>query len=159
MQLKHLLCLALIISVSLSLYAQPTQLSTEQKQKIDQLFNAFDRSDSPGYAVGVFYKDQPLYTKGYGMADLDHDIAITDTTVFNVASITKQFTGACIAQLILDGKINLEDPLSKYFPEVKKYPYEIKLKTPDLYDQWIKGILSFTPTNRLALESLSLFYG
>jgi len=118
----------LVFTTSTFAWAQKTKLGPTEIKAIDQLFERFDQDDSPGYAVGVFYKDQPLYTRGYGMADLDHNIPISDTSVFNVASITKQFTGACIAQLILDGKLGMEDRVDQFFPEVKKYPHEIKIK-------------------------------
>ena len=60
-------------------------------------------------------------SKGYGLANLDDSIPITPETSFHLASLSKQFTGAAIALLILDHKIALSDPVAKYVPEVAKY--------------------------------------
>lgn len=106
---------------------QAQQLSEEKINQIDQLFASFDSKDSPGYAIGIYKEGQALYEKGYGMANLDYDIPITAQSVFNVASVSKQFTAACIALLILDGKLNLDDNAADFIPELKKYPYEIKI--------------------------------
>jgi CubicO group peptidase (beta-lactamase class C family) len=62
------------------------------------------------------------------MANLDHNIPITANTVFNIASLSKQFTAACIALLILRDAISLEDEVSKYIPEIAKYNQSIKIK-------------------------------
>ena len=60
-------------------------------------------------------------SRGYGLANLDDGIPITPETSFHLASLSKQFTGAAIALLILDNKIALSDPVSKYIPEAAKY--------------------------------------
>ena len=120
----------LIVSL-LSCYwgiGQVTQLSNTQIGKIDQLFSSFDAEDSPGYAIGVYKEGKALYERGYGIANLDYDIPISAQSVFNVASVSKQFTAACIALLILDGQLSLEDNAADFIPELKKYPHEIKIK-------------------------------
>jgi CubicO group peptidase (beta-lactamase class C family) len=60
-------------------------------------------------------------SRGYGLANLDDGIPITPETSFHLASLSKQFTGAAIALMILEHKIALTDPVSKYIPEVAKY--------------------------------------
>lgn len=77
------------------------------------------RSADNGYAgsVLVAQKGSILVKQGYGMADREQKRPQTAETVFSVGSITKQFTGAAILKLWEQGKIRLEDPLSKYFPE------------------------------------------
>ena len=57
-----------------------------------RLFEKWDKSDSPGCALGVYKDGQIIYKQGYGMADLENDIPITPATVFHVASMSKQFT-------------------------------------------------------------------
>ena len=104
------------------------QLSQQQLEKIDQLFSAFDAEDTPGYAIGIYKKGKPLLEKGYGTANLDYEIPISPQSVINVASISKQFIGACIALLILDGKLSLEDKAATFIPELAKYQHEIKIK-------------------------------
>jgi CubicO group peptidase (beta-lactamase class C family) len=82
-----------------------------------------------------------LYERGYGIADLDHDVKITPTTVFHVGSMSKQFTAAAILMLAQQGKISLDDPIRKYVPEVPDFGVPITLRhllhhTSGLRDQW-----------------------
>lgn len=88
-------------------------------QKIDSLFNEYN--DQPGYIVAV-YKDGKIdFQKGYGFANLEYDIKISPKFVFDIASTSKQFTAFCILLLEQEGKLNLDDPILKYIPELPKY--------------------------------------
>jgi CubicO group peptidase (beta-lactamase class C family) len=88
---------------------------------IDAVFADFNRPDTPGYAIGVVDHGELVFAKGYGQANLDDGIPITPKTVFHLASLSKQFTGAALALMILDGRVSLDDPVSKYIPEAKKF--------------------------------------
>ncbi len=70
--------------------------------------------------VLVMQKNKVLLRKGYGMANREWNIPNTPETKFQIGSLTKQFTAACILQLVEQGKINLDDKLSKYFPKFYK---------------------------------------
>jgi CubicO group peptidase (beta-lactamase class C family) len=94
-------------------------LDPVQESAIDRLFSR--PSGSPGYAVGIVKNGEFVFAKGYGLANLDDDISITPETSFHLASLSKQFTAAAVALLILDHKIALSDPVAKYLPEVSKY--------------------------------------
>jgi CubicO group peptidase (beta-lactamase class C family) len=94
-------------------------LDAVQESAIDQLFSR--PSGSPGYAVALIKDGEFAFCKGYGLANLDDSIPITPETSFHLASLSKQFTAAAIALLILDHKIALSDPVAKYLPEVSKY--------------------------------------
>jgi CubicO group peptidase (beta-lactamase class C family) len=94
-------------------------LDPVQELAIDQLFSR--PPDSPGYAVGIIKGGEFVFAKGYGLANLDDDIPITRETSVHLASLSKQFTAAAVALLILDHKIALSDPVAKYVPEVSKY--------------------------------------
>ncbi|MEN2401809.1 serine hydrolase domain-containing protein [Flavobacterium sp. MC2016-06] len=104
------------------------KLSIQSKAKIDKIFSEFDKKNSPGFAIGILKGKQVLYTKGYGSANLDYEIPITPNSSFDIASVSKQFTSACIALLILDNKISLETPASKFIPELSKYKDTIRIK-------------------------------
>jgi len=108
----------------------PTQqaLNPEAQRAIDQLFSAFDTLTSPGYAVGISQNGKTLYTKGYGAANLDYQLPITPQSAFSLASVSKQFTGACIALLVLENKLDLEAPASQYIPQLRKYKHAITIK-------------------------------
>src|SRR5476649_2693561 len=71
-------------------------------------------------AVLVMKKNLVLLKKAYGLADREWNIANTTDTKFRIGSITKQFTAACILQLIEQGKLNADDKLSKFIPGFPK---------------------------------------
>jgi CubicO group peptidase (beta-lactamase class C family) len=73
--------------------------------------------DGPGGAVIVVQNGTTLLRKGYGMADLELGVPAKPEMVFRIASMTKQFTAVAILQLVKEGKVKFEDPLSKYVPE------------------------------------------
>jgi CubicO group peptidase (beta-lactamase class C family) len=84
---------------------------------------------------------QIIYKRGYGMADLDHDVAITPETIFHVASISKQFTATAIVLLAQDGKLSLDDDVHKCITELQDFGARITIRhliyhTSGLRDQW-----------------------
>lgn len=89
------------------------------ESKIDSLFTEY--SNSPGLAIGVYSKGELLFKKGYGIANLDYDIKITPETVFDIGSVSKQFTAACIVLLENEGKLSLDDDIRKYVPEISEF--------------------------------------
>ena len=97
-----------------------TQLFSQSfENAIDQLLEPYDRLDAPGVAVGVVSHGDTIYAKGWGMADLEHNIPISPDSVFDIASVSKQFAGLAIAILESEGKIALDDPIHKH---VKSLP-------------------------------------
>lgn len=81
---------------------------------VDPIFAAWNRPDSPGVAVTVTEHGAITFSKGYGNAQLEHGIPITDQTVFHSASISKQVTAMAILLLEQDGKLSLDAPIGKY---------------------------------------------
>lgn len=109
--------------------------------KVDALFAKMDTTASPGCALGVMRDHRMIYERGYGMADLDHNVAITPATVFHVASMSKQFTAAAILMLAQEGKLSLDDPVRKYVPEVPDFGVPVTIRellhhTSGIRDQW-----------------------
>ncbi|MDQ1317396.1 MAG: hypothetical protein QG588_1048, partial [Candidatus Poribacteria bacterium] len=99
------------------------------KEKIvDMFFNRFIKHDSPGAAVAIIKDDSILYTHGYGIANMEYNIPITPSTVFDIASVSKQFTGMAILMLAQQGKLSLDDDIHKYLPEVPDFGKPITIK-------------------------------
>jgi CubicO group peptidase (beta-lactamase class C family) len=73
--------------------------------------------DRPGVALLVARDGKVLLSKGFGIADLAHDAPITPTTKFRIGSVTKQFTAAAILKLQEEGKLSVDDKLTKFFPD------------------------------------------
>jgi len=91
---------------------------TSTASKVDQLFSVWERPDSPGAAVVIIKDGAVVYQHGYGYANLEDHARITPQTVFDVASVAKQFTGLSVAMLIEQGKISLQEDIRKYLPDV-----------------------------------------
>src|SRR5262245_49423405 len=87
--------------------------------KVDKLFATWDKPDSPGCALAVIKDGSIVYKRGYGAADLDHDIPISPGSVFHVASVSKQFTAFSVLLLAQQGKLSLDDPVRKYITELR----------------------------------------
>ncbi len=115
--------------------------NTSLRDQTDKVFAKWDSTVTPGCALSVIKDGQIVYKRGYGMADLDHDLPITPETVFHVASISKQFTAAAILLLAQDGKLSLDDDVHKYIKELPDFGAPITIRhlihhTSGLRDQW-----------------------
>lgn len=96
--------------------------SADRSRQIDAAFAAVDRRDSPGCALAAVQDGKIVYEHGYGMANLDYQIPITPTSIFYIASDSKQFTAFSVALLAEEGKLSLSDAIVKYIPEL---PHEV----------------------------------
>jgi CubicO group peptidase (beta-lactamase class C family) len=96
--------------------------------RVDSVFRAFDRTDSPGCALGVYRDGRIIYARGYGMANLESGVAIGPRTVFDVGSISKEFTATAILLLAQEGKLNVDDPVRRYVPELPAYADTITIR-------------------------------
>ncbi len=115
--------------------------ATSPNDQVDQLFLPWANDNTPGAAVAVVKDGAVIYKKGYGMANLEYDIPNSPSTVFHIASISKQFTVFSVLLLEKEGKLSLEDDIRKYIPEVPDFGKTITLRhlashTSGLRDQW-----------------------
>lgn len=132
------LALLAILSV-LPASAQPA--ADPLTARVDAVFAEFDKPDVPGCAVGVYRDGKTLYSKGYGMAVLEHGVPITPRTVFYIGSISKQLTAGTVALLARQGKISLDDDIRKHVPEVPDFGTPITVRqvihhTSGLREKW-----------------------
>lgn len=109
--------------------------------RVDQLFAAWDRESTPGAAIAVTRDGAIVQARGYGLANLEYDVPITPSTVFHVASVSKQFTAFAIAVLADRGQLSLDDDIRTYLPEVPDFGTTITIRhlihhTSGLRDQW-----------------------
>lgn len=93
----------------------------KESQAIDSLFSEWNKSDVPGCALGIIRDGELIYSKGYGIADLEHDVEITPSSVFYIGSVSKQFVTFSILLLEEQGKLNLDDRIQKYLPDFPEY--------------------------------------
>ncbi len=92
----------------------------ERTRAIDAVFARFSGS-TPGCAVGVAENGAPTFFRGYGLADLEHDVPIAPDTIFEAGSVSKQFTAAAVLLLAHEGKLSLDDPVRRYIPELPDF--------------------------------------
>jgi CubicO group peptidase (beta-lactamase class C family) len=126
MKPRHRVLQLLIILAALAC-ARDTHAQDLLTARVDRLFAKWDNASSPGCALGIVRDRKLVYERGYGLADLDHDLPITPQTVFYVASMSKQFTATAIQMLADDGLLSLDDDVRKYIPELPVYDRPIKI--------------------------------
>jgi CubicO group peptidase (beta-lactamase class C family) len=95
---------------------------------LNALMAPVDRRDGPGCAVGVMKDGRLAEARGYGLADIEAGRPITASTPFNIASMSKQFTGAAVAMLVAEGKLTLADDVRRYLPELPDYGPTIRIE-------------------------------
>lgn len=98
-------------------------LADDKSSKVDALFKAWDSPSSPGAVIAIVKDGKIIYKHSFGMANLELDIPLTSQTVFKLGSVSKQFTAACIACLVLEGKVSLSNKITDFFQELPKEIY------------------------------------
>ncbi|WP_070971346.1 serine hydrolase domain-containing protein [Vibrio sonorensis] len=135
---KKLALVVSLIATSPFTLANDSNLSTE----IERLSETFLNSDpSPGVAVTVVKDFNVIVNKGFGLAEVEHNVKTTNKTIFRVGSLTKQFTAAGILKLAEEGKIDLDSPIKTY---LKDYPSTSSLVTVKHLLNHTSGIPSYT---------------
>ena len=94
---------------------------------VDEVFADLTTAGSPGCALGVYRDGKIVYVKGYGLANLEENAAITPQSVFDIGSTSKQFTAASILLLEKQGKLSVNDDVRKYVPELADYGQKITI--------------------------------
>lgn len=121
-----LMLMALVWSAGLS--AATLTINSATTAQIDRIFTGFNRPDTPGYVVGIVRDGRLTFSRSYGQANLDHNVAISSRTSFHLASLSKQFTAAAVALLVRDGRVSLEDPVARWLPPFGRFGPELRIK-------------------------------
>lgn len=152
--IKEIFILLLLLPVTL--FAQKNYPAL-----LDSYTQAAYKVDDFNGAVLVMQKGKIIYKKAVGLADREWNVPNTVDTKFRIGSVTKQFTAACILQLAEQGKLSLDDKLSKYIPDYPKGDsitiYMLLNHTSgipnytDLSEFWPKAILPLSIDSMIAL--------
>ncbi len=138
--MQKLFVLCSIFMLAFSLNAQKLD------QKIDSLIlSKFKEADGPGGIFMVAQKGKPVYQKAFGMANLELDAKLNTNSVFQIGSMTKQFTAIAVLMLEERGKLKVSDPISKYIPS---YPNGNNITIHNLLTH-TSGIRDFTKMKTL----------
>src|SRR5882762_6698429 len=120
---------AFVASLAVALLVGPPAFSADtSQQKVDQIFSAYSKPNSPGCAVGVIQDGNFVYRKGYGRGSLEHGVPLSSQSVFYMGSVSKQFTAASVVLAAEQGFLSLDDNVGKYIPELPDYGNVITLR-------------------------------
>jgi len=108
--------------------AQASPSADQSVRAVNRLFAPWNRSDLPGCSVAISQNGTLVYERGYGMANLEYGIAITPASVFDVGSISKQFTAMAILILAQRGQLSLDDDVRKYITELPDYGNRLTIR-------------------------------
>ncbi len=106
--------------LALVVLASPAAQAATKQQQLDQLFTKYHQVNQFNGTVLVAGEKGVIHKKGYGFANFEWGVRHTTDTKFRLASITKQFTAAVILQLVAEGKLGLDDTLTKLLPDYRK---------------------------------------
>jgi CubicO group peptidase (beta-lactamase class C family) len=121
--------LSMLVLLPSTAGAQPAEASRPGwAPRVDALFAEWDRPDSPGCALALYQGGRIVYERGYGMADLEHDVPIAPETVFYAGSVSKQFTAMAAALAIQQGRLSPDDDIRTYLPELPDYGTPIRVR-------------------------------
>ena len=129
------------------LFVVTVSFSQSIESKIDQLIvKEFNNTDEPGGVFLVAVEGESIYRKAFGKANLALAVEMTPEQVFQIGSMTKQFTAIAILMLEEQGKLSVEDPISKFLPD---YPNGDAITINQLLTH-SSGIKDFTRLKRIA---------
>jgi len=129
---RKLVCGQSVLWVASCLNLEVSLAAVSRPSDHEKRLSLGDKPTSPGCALVIMRDGHIIYERGYGMADLDHNVKITPTTVFHVASMSKQFTAASVLMLAQEGKLSLDDEAIKYVPELPNFGVPITLRHPTI---------------------------
>ena len=109
-------------------------------RKIDSLFSRYTTT-TPGCAVAIIKNENVVFKKGYGMSNLEYNVPITPSSIFHIASESKQYVAFCMLLLEQQGKLSIDDDIRKYLDYVPDLGKKITIRhlihhTSGLRDQW-----------------------
>jgi len=117
MMKNTLFLITVMMAMAIAAMAQDMK-SDELAKRIDEVFGAvYNNPNEPGAAVLIMQGNDTVYSKCFGLADLTTREPVSFATNFCIASVSKQFSAVALLQLAEEGKLSLNDPLSKFFPE------------------------------------------
>ena len=120
------LCLLLLQFFPSALSAQ--SLPEGFAGRVEEVFAAWNKETTPGGVVGVVSKGELVFSRAYGMASLEYEVANTTETIFNIASVSKQMTAYSMILLAQQGKLSLDDEVRKHLPEMPDFGDKITIR-------------------------------
>src|SRR5215216_2603447 len=96
----------------------------DKTSEIDKIFS-WATPATPGCAVAVSQHGKLVVNRAYGSADLERDVPLSPSSIFDIGSVRKQFVAAAVLLLVEDGRLSLSDDIRKHFPELPDYGHKV----------------------------------
>jgi CubicO group peptidase (beta-lactamase class C family) len=113
--MKNLITIFLLFVITIS-FAQEIKKRKVTSDQIDAVFSKWNTTNKPGIAVGILNNGKIEYVKGFGLANLEHQVSITKDTKFYIGDLAKEFTVYSLLMLEEKGKLSFNDNIKKYIP-------------------------------------------
>ncbi|MFK8012839.1 MAG: serine hydrolase domain-containing protein [Marinicellaceae bacterium] len=127
--MKKTISFATLFLLLVNFISQAKGLPKNQlEEKIDALVSAEINDKTPGLIIGIVHKEEIIFSKGYGLANLSHNIPNNPKLVYNTGSVSKQFLGYAFAMLHVDGKLHLDDPVTKFLEDWPEFEHKVTLR-------------------------------
>lgn len=139
--MKHVSFLKLVAFICIAFLSIPLLNSQNLEKSVDDYLQKEYPSDGPGVSFLIAKDGKPMYQRAFGMANLELQVPMKTNNVFEIGSMTKQFTAVSILILEEQGKLSIEDDITKYIPD---YPTQGKKITIQQLLNHTSGIKSYT---------------
>jgi CubicO group peptidase (beta-lactamase class C family) len=123
--LSKIACLLLVV-LSISSAVSTQTINDETLKQIEKIMEKY-KPTNPGCQLSISQKGKVIFSKAYGMADIERNVPLTTESVLDAGSVSKQFTAAAILLLEQQGKLSLQDDIRKYLPEMPNYGVTVTL--------------------------------
>ncbi|AXG70187.1 penicillin-binding protein 4* [Kordia sp. SMS9] len=142
-------CVILFMAIPLATFAQSIE------NQIDQLMSDQYKKEASGATILVAKDGKVIFRKAYGKANLELDIDMIPENIFEIGSITKQFTAVGILMLLEEGKLSLEDEITKYIPDYPTQDTKITIHHLLTHTSGIKSYTSMDSLREYARKDIS----
>ncbi|MBG7631507.1 MAG: beta-lactamase family protein, partial [Bacteroidetes bacterium] len=149
--LKYLL----IVITVLALNSQSTSYAQNLESKIDSLLQEKYHPNTPGATFLISRNGNIIYKKAFGLANLELNVPMEADNVFEIGSMTKQFTAISILMLMEKGKLNLDDEITKFIPDYPTNEHKITIHHLLTHTSGIKSYTSMKKLNKISKQDLT----
>src|ERR1043165_5521294 len=124
--------------------------SEDLGSRVDAIAKQMLSRHTAGVSIAVAREGRLILSRGYGMANVEHSVAVTPETVFHIDSISKNILAAVVLQLVDEGKLRLDDDVTKYVPEAPTQGRRVTVRQLLNLNYCIYNFLSITHTPHTA---------
>lgn len=141
----------LFITALITISSSAQQLSKQDEQFADSVMNENYPADKPGAVLLIAKNGKPVFRKAYGLASIELKVPNKPEYIFAIGSMSKQFTAVCILKLAQEGKLNLQDDITKYLPQYNAHGRHITIENLLTHTS---GIINFTSVKGVVAKSM-----